>query len=53
MRLFISLTILSALLAGCIQKEIVDDVNLETGAAYDYTDGKNTWYRLSSRLFIG
>ncbi|MEH7413935.1 Ger(x)C family spore germination protein [Neobacillus drentensis] len=40
MKILISLLILSTILAGCIQKEIVDDVNLETGAAYDYTDGK-------------
>jgi len=40
MKILISLLILSTILTGCIQKEIVDDVNLETGAAYDYTDGK-------------
>ncbi|MED1470884.1 Ger(x)C family spore germination protein [Bacillus salipaludis] len=32
--------IVSLLLVGCVQKRILDDVNLETGSAYDYVDGK-------------
>ncbi|WP_040206771.1 Ger(x)C family spore germination protein [Neobacillus jeddahensis] len=27
-------------LSGCVQKEILDDVNLESGSAYDYVNGK-------------
>ncbi|WML47038.1 Ger(x)C family spore germination protein [Neobacillus sp. PS3-34] len=34
------LFIISTILTGCVQKEILDDVNLETGAAYDYIGGK-------------
>lgn len=40
-KVFLFLLILSTFLFGCVQKEILDDVNLESGAAYDYIDGKN------------
>ncbi|MED4224735.1 Ger(x)C family spore germination protein [Neobacillus cucumis] len=40
MKKLLSIVILSTTLVGCIQKEIVDDVNLETGSAYDYMGGK-------------
>ncbi|WP_232490014.1 Ger(x)C family spore germination protein [Neobacillus cucumis] len=32
--------IVTLVLSGCVQKRILDDVNLETGSAYDYVDGK-------------
>ena len=35
----IALIIVSVVLVGCVQKKILDDVNLETGSAYDYVDG--------------
>lgn len=38
--IMISVMIVSIILAGCVQKEILDDVNLETGSAYDYVDGQ-------------
>jgi len=40
MKVLSAVLILSTFLTGCVQKEIVDDVNLETGAAYDYIGGK-------------
>lgn len=36
----IPVLITALLLVGCVQKRILDDVNLETGSAYDYVDGK-------------
>jgi spore germination protein len=38
--IMISLLILTTVLVGCVQKEILDDVNLETGSAYDYVGDK-------------
>lgn len=38
--IMIGLMIVSVVLVGCVQKKILDDVNLETGSAYDYVDGK-------------
>lgn len=40
MRIILALMIAVFLLTGCVQKEIVDDVNLESGSAYDYIDNK-------------
>ncbi|PLS10346.1 Ger(x)C family spore germination protein [Neobacillus cucumis] len=40
MRKRLSLIIFTIFLGGCVQKEILDDVNLETGSAYDYINGK-------------
>lgn len=39
-KIMISLLIIPIVLAGCVQKEILDDVNLETGSAYDYVGNK-------------
>ena len=38
--IIIPVLIVSLVLGGCVQKRILDDVNLETGSAYDYVDGK-------------
>ncbi|MGG1401037.1 Ger(x)C family spore germination protein [Bacillus salipaludis] len=38
--IMIPVLITALLLVGCVQKRILDDVNLETGSAYDYVDGK-------------
>lgn len=38
--IMMGLMIVSVVLVGCVQKKILDDVNLETGSAYDYVDGK-------------
>jgi spore germination protein len=40
MRKFLTLVIVSTILTGCVRKEILDDVNLETGSAYDYIDNE-------------
>jgi len=39
-RLLASIIVGSMVLVGCVQKEIVDDVNLESGSAYDYIGTK-------------
>jgi spore germination protein len=39
-RVSILLLFILTLLPGCVQKEILDDVNLETGAAYDFVDNQ-------------
>lgn len=36
----IILIMVITVLTGCVQKEILDDVNLESGSAYDYVNGK-------------
>lgn len=36
----ITLLIVITILTGCVRKEILDDVNLESGSAYDYVGGK-------------
>ncbi|MEH7334782.1 Ger(x)C family spore germination protein [Neobacillus drentensis] len=36
---FVILMVFTVLI-GCVQKEILDDVNLESGSAYDYVGGK-------------
>lgn len=40
MRKFLFFFIISLSLTGCVRKEILDDVNLETGSAYDYKDNQ-------------
>ncbi len=37
--MIVSLIVITVL-AGCVEKEILDDVNLESGSAYDYVNGK-------------
>ncbi|MDQ0200515.1 Ger(x)C family spore germination protein [Neobacillus ginsengisoli] len=39
-KIMMSLIVVTIVLAGCVQKEILDDVNLETGSAYDYVGNK-------------
>lgn len=36
----IPVIIVSIMLVGCVQKRIVDDVNLINGIGYDYVGGK-------------
>ena len=36
----ISILVISLLITGCVQKEIIDDVNIEMGVGYDLTDDK-------------
>jgi len=40
MKASITLLMVITILVGCVQKKILDDVNLESGSAYDYVGGK-------------
>ncbi|MEK3821440.1 Ger(x)C family spore germination protein [Cytobacillus sp. FSL W8-0315] len=36
---------LSLLLSGCLNKEIIDDINIEVGVGYDFAEGEKEKYR--------
>ncbi|PLR79302.1 Ger(x)C family spore germination protein [Bacillus sp. V3-13] len=40
MRTYLTAMLVTVLLTGCLQKEIVDDVNIEAGVSYDSHDGR-------------
>lgn len=40
MKKFLAFFIVMVSLTGCVRKEILDDVNLETGSAYDFIDNQ-------------